>query len=172
MNNKGEISELSTRVHVRLRWAVTLAWAGLIFYLSTGAFGGSFTEALLRLILGLLRVTVSPATFDLLHLLMRKSAHLTEYGIFALLIYVSLLNEKELAWRPRKALIAVLIAGGYSLTDEFHQRFVPGREPSLKDCGIDTIGAIFAMTLAYLRCRLVPGRTILGSPGQETASEI
>src|SRR5205823_10555831 len=70
-------------------------------------------------------------------------------------------------WRPRRALGCVLVAGAYSLADEFHQTFVPGRTPSLADCGIDTTGAALGalvrseehtselQSLAYLVCRLL-----------------
>jgi VanZ family protein len=43
------------------------------------------------------------------------------------------------------------VAGAYSLTDEFHQTFVPGRGPSLIDCGIDTTGAALGALVFYGR---------------------
>jgi VanZ family protein len=137
-----------------MRWSTTLAWAGLIFYLSTGTFGGSFTEWLLTEVLRILHLTISDRTFAVLHFLLRKGAHLTEYAIFALLLYSSLLKDETEAWRPRTALVSVLITGLYSLSDEFHQSFVPGRGPSLKDCALDTAGAILAMLGVYLLTRL------------------
>ncbi len=130
---------------------MTVVWAAFIFYLSTAGFGASFSEWLLREILSLLRVTVPPATFDLLHLLLRKAAHITEYGILGLLVYASLLEAREFEWRPRLALRSIVIAGAYSLTDELHQRFVPGRTASFVDCGIDTAGAALATLVVYGR---------------------
>jgi VanZ family protein len=38
-------------------------------------------------------------------------------------------------------------SGSYSLTDEFHQLFVPGRHASLFDCLIDTMGALMGLLL-------------------------
>ena len=131
--------------------AVAIAWAGLIFYLSTGTFGGSLTASLLGQILGFLHVAVSPGTFDTLHHLMRKSAHLTEYAVFAMLLYGSAEDARPFDWRARRALLSIVVAGVYSLTDEFHQRFVPGRGPSLVDCGIDTVGATLGVLLFYVR---------------------
>lgn len=144
---------ISKRERVRaVVWKiVALAWAGLIFYLSTGTFGGSFTTSLLIEILEFLRISVAPATFGLLHHLMRKSAHVTEYAVFAMLIYGSAEDSRPFDWRPRRALLSVVIAGVYSLTDEFHQRFVPGRGPSLVDCGIDTVGATLGVLLFRVR---------------------
>jgi VanZ family protein len=123
---------------------MTVVWAGLIFYLSTAGFGASFTRWLLYLILDLLHTTVSPHTFEVLHLCLRKLAHMTEYGIFSLLIYASSLDAVDFEWRPRLALRGIVVAALYSLTDEYHQSFVVGRTPSIVDCGIDTVGASLA----------------------------
>jgi len=130
-----------------VRWGITLVWAALIFTLSTETYAGSLSALLLRDFLDLLRVTVSPATFDTLHHLLRKSAHVTEYAIFGMLLYHCLLGSNRTVWRAKLAALSVLIAGAYSLTDEFHQIFVPGRTASLLDCGIDTMGAMLGMLL-------------------------
>jgi VanZ family protein len=47
------------------------------------------------------------------------------------------------------------IVGLYSLTDEFHQRFVPGRNASLVDCGIDVAGAAIALIIIFEACRFL-----------------
>lgn len=131
-------------------WRVlTVAWAGVIFYLSTEAFSGSFSAWLLAQFLGLLHISVSPTTFSTLHLLLRKLAHLIEYAIFGLLLYRSISNSPEFEWRARAAGWAVLAAALYALTDEFHQSFEPGRNASLMDCGIDTAGAALALLGIY-----------------------
>jgi VanZ family protein len=127
----------------------------LIYELSTASFGSSFTEWLLSEILNLLGLRLSPATLRLLNFSVRKLAHLTEYAIFAQLLYISLLASDEWEWRPRTALWSVLIAGAYSLTDEFHQLFVPNRTASLADCALDTTGAILGLVVSYLATRLV-----------------
>jgi len=143
--------------HPKFRWFMVVAWAGLIFYLSTSGFGVGFTEWLLIQILGLLHATVSPQTFEVLHHLMRKAAHMTEYAVFCLLLYAAFLDADDFEWRPRLALRSVVIAGIYSLTDEYHQTFVPGRTPSIIDCGIDTAGAALStlIVLAWSRRKTV-----------------
>jgi VanZ family protein len=122
----------------------------LIFELSTEGFGSSFTEWSLGQILSLFQLHVSPGTLDLLNFLVRKLAHLTEYALFAQLLYVSLLGALELEWQPRTAFWCAVIAGAYSLTDEFHQLFVPNRTASLVDCAIDTTGAILGLLVVYV----------------------
>jgi VanZ family protein len=142
-------------IHPKLRWLMVLIWAGFIFYLSTSGFGPSFSKWLLVRVLSLLHVSVSPQTFEFLHFCLRKLAHLTEYCIFSLLIYISLLNAEDFEWRARLALRSIVIAGLYSLTDEYHQSFVATRTPSLIDCGIDTSGAAFGALMVFVWDRLV-----------------
>ena len=137
-----------------IRWIATTAWAGLIFYLSTQKFGSSFSEGLLKEALGSVHWHVSAYTFEILHLLIRKLAHLTEYGILGLLLYGSLEWEPQMSWNFRRMVLALLIVAAYSLTDEFHQLFVPGRGASLVDCGIDIagggVGMLFRFTQKHL----------------------
>ena len=133
-----------------LWWGVTIAWAGLIFYLSSHTYGPSFTQRLVALALYLVHVRLSPHALFRLDAVLRKLAHVTEYGIFALLLYGLPVGPRQYLWRPRRAALCVLAAAAYSLTDEFHQLFVPGRHASLLDCGLDTFGAAFAM-LALVR---------------------
>jgi VanZ family protein len=132
-----------------LVWATTVVWAGLIFSLSSETFGSKLSAWLLAQLLQLLHIQVSAASFAVLHFLFRKLAHLTEYAFFSLFLYYSFEGSQPHAWRLRRAFWAVLVAGLYSLTDEFHQHFVPGRSASLIDSGIDTLGAVAGMLVLY-----------------------
>jgi VanZ family protein len=131
------------------RWVITLAWAALIFHLSTQTFNPRFSRALLAWTLQLLHLGVSSGTFGLLHASLRRLAHLTEYAVFALLLYGFPGEKNRNFWRPRRAIYCILIAAAYSLTDEVHQLFVFGRHASLLDSGLDTIGAALAMLVPY-----------------------
>ena len=147
-----------------LWWVMTVAWAALIFFLSTRTFAPDFSKGLLALMLQFLHLQVTPSTFVVLHALLRKSAHLTEYAIFALLLYGFPYKKPQALWQPRRAVICVAIAAAYSLTDEFHQSFVPGRHASLGDCGLDTIGATIAMLVPYTRKKISLFISTTGSP--------
>ena len=127
---------------------ITLAWAAEIFFLSTGSFRSSASESLLALTLAALNLNVSLDTVDILNTILRKLAHVSQYSVLTLLIYRSFGSWNR--WERRRAIWSILIAAIYALTDEFHQRFVVGRGPSLFDCGIDTIGAAIAMLLVHL----------------------
>jgi VanZ family protein len=138
---------------------MTIIWAGLIYFLSTGIFGGRLSVWLLTELLQLLHAQVSAATFATLHFLLRKLAHLSEYAIFSLFLYYAVEGSKPHAWRLRRAFLAITMAGLYCLTDEFHQAFVPGRRASVVDCGIDVLGATTGIVVLYGFDRLFPAKS-------------
>jgi VanZ family protein len=138
-----------TRLQAFLWWLPAIIWAGIIFYMSTKTFGAPFTNRLLRDILAAFHVEVSNHTFNLLAVGFRKLGHFTEYSIFAIFLYHAISDDHRSMWNPRKALACIVLAGLYSLTDEFHQRFVPGRGPSIVDSGLDTIGATLGIIIVY-----------------------
>jgi len=149
MNNSVAVADLVLfRRRVGLRLA-TLVWAVLVFYLSTERFGSDFSQILVAQALSLLHISVSPRTFHILDTLLRKIAHMTEYGILAFLVYGSFAEQQPFRWRLRQAIRCVGIVGLYSLTDELHQRYVPGRNASLVDCGIDVAGAAIAVIMIF-----------------------
>ncbi len=158
-------------------WLATVAWAGLIFHLSTPSFGADRSIPILARLLALFDLSVSQTTLDLLDTIIRKLAHLTEYAIFALLLYRSCYGSTTLpaascplptrcGWRPRLTFWCVVIAALYSVTDEYHQSFTPNRVPSALDCVIDTTGATVGMLIAYCavakRGDRVPGTAQFG----------
>lgn len=75
----------------------------------------------------------------------KKTAHLIEYGVLAVLLHRALLNSN--ITKQKAIILSVLIAGLYGVTDEFHQSFTPGREPRARDVAIDTIGAILGILI-------------------------
>jgi VanZ family protein len=94
----------------------------------------------------------SLSTILFLHLAIRKSAHVTEYFIFSVLLWRAIRSERN-QWQFRWALLAVLIAAVYASSDEFHQLFVPGRSASVHDVMIDVSGAILAQIVIWLWMR-------------------
>jgi len=154
MTNSVAVADLNlSKYRVALRLA-TVAWAVVVFYLSTERFGSDFSQALVAQALMLLHISVSPRTFHILDTLLRKIAHITEYGILAFLVYGSFGEQQPFRWRLRQAIWCVGIVGLYSLTDELHQRYVPGRHASLVDCGIDIAGAAIAVIVIFEARRL------------------
>jgi VanZ family protein len=139
--------------------------------MSTAAFSSYFTAWLLHQTLRMLHLRVSAHTFATLHFFIRKLAHATEYAIFSLLLYHSFEGNRPHAWRLRTAFWAILTAGVYALTDEYHQAFVPGRTASLLDCGIDTVGAALGMLVVYGNERLLQARNNSPAASSESMAE-
>ena len=69
---------------------------------------------------------------------LRKLAHLVEYVVLTALLFRAL--RLHMARKAYALLIAALVAVLYAFSDEWHQTFVPGREGSLRDVGIDALG--------------------------------
>src|SRR5277367_2783196 len=129
-------------------WILVLAWASVIFCLSTASFSEDHTSSFLIPAFHWLLPRATDAQIVLLHHLTRKAAHLTEYFIFGWLLLVAV-RSPERGWKLRWALLALLIAAGYSATDEWHQSFVPGRNASAWDSLLDTTGATAALAVAW-----------------------
>ncbi|MFH1807344.1 MAG: VanZ family protein [Pseudomonadota bacterium] len=104
------------------RGAVTAMYAGLIFALSSSSQP-----------LGL-----DPPDIPGLD----KLVHGLEFGVLALLLRWSLAGV-PVGWTGRtRDLLAVVLAALYGVSDELHQRLVPGRDASPWDSLADAIGAI------------------------------
>lgn len=90
----------------------------------------------------------------------RKVAHMTEYFILAITVtlpfYVYGLRGFPLL------LVAGIICVGFACTDEYHQSFVAGRAPSVRDVCIDSIGVFFGIMLVRIVCWtvLAPSRAM------------
>lgn len=75
----------------------------------------------------------------------RKGAHVTEYALLAIAIAFAFWNKGYKGYSL--FLRSVFLTAAYAATDEFHQRFVPGRSGELRDVLIDSIGAILGVLL-------------------------
>jgi hypothetical protein len=119
------------------RLAATVAWMGVIFFLSSQSR------------LPDLSLAFSDALQDVL-------GHFFAYGALALLTFWTL----EAFGARRPALWALVVALLYGMSDEFHQAFVPGRHPDPLDVATDIAGAAFTL----LALRLVRFRTRRPNP--------
>lgn len=87
---------------------------------------------------------------DNIHYYVRKAAHMTEYFLLAVAISFPLY-----VYRVRGIwliLLAGIVCVGFAGFDEYHQSFVAGRGPSLKDVGIDSAGALIGILLVQAFC--------------------
>jgi len=123
-----------------LAWWPALLWAAVIFSMSTDTFSSEHTGLVIEPILRWFYPAITIEQFELIHHLIRKSAHFTEYFIFALLLFRGIRGAR-LGWRWSWGLLALFIAAVYSALDEIHQAFVASRTASPYDSLLDTIGA-------------------------------
>ncbi len=128
-------------------WVLTALWAMKIFWLSTESFGGDRSGALLRALFALLHIDVSPDLFRAIHITLRKTAHLVEYGVLGGLVFRALAAAGSGTSRARLVRLSMAIAAAYALSDEIHQAFVRGRGPSVIDWMIDATGAALGIIL-------------------------
>ncbi len=91
-------------------WLPVVAWAGLIFALSSIPDLGT----------GL-------GTWDLV---LRKLAHAAEFAVLGFLLLRALGREA----------VALAVGIAYAASDELHQHFVPGRHGSVLDVLLDSVG--------------------------------
>ena len=168
-NHQQPIHPVYLQPRVVLLWVVTAAWAGTISVLSTGAYTSSVTGWLLAQILLSLHIHLTPHTFATVHFLIRKLAHCSEFAVFGLLLYHSFEPRHPERWDTRGAFGALLVAGLFSLVDEYHQSFVPGRTASLADSGIDTAGALLGMVLLYGGRRLQASHSSIAAENESEA---
>ncbi len=130
-------------------WWPALAWACVIFTLSTDSFSSEHTATVLSFFVKWLFPHMPEDQFNFIHHLIRKSAHFTEYFIFCLLIYRGVRGDRK-GWRWTWGISALAVAAGYSILDEIHQAFVASRTASPYDSLLDSIGAFFAFAVLYL----------------------
>ena len=76
---------------------------------------------------------------------LRKFAHMAEYGLLWLLWW------RALRWRRPALAVAITIA--YAISDEVHQSFVAGRHGAASDVAIDALGVGLAGLVVVLWAR-------------------
>lgn len=112
------------KIVVLNRFFPVFIWCGVIFFLSA-------------------QPTLPSASKFLLDYFLKKSAHIIEYAI------LFLLTIRSVRQHNKNTLMVFLFCFFYALSDEFHQRFVPGRHSNIFDVYFDSVG----MLIAFLRTK-------------------
>ena len=131
------------------RYGPLVAWMVFMFFASTGALSGENTSRIVRPLLLWLFPEISEEKIYLAHFVTRKVAHFLEYGLLAFLAARAFSSSSSPSLRRRWFLISLLLVVVYSLSDEYHQSFVPSRGASVYDILIDTLGGLTALLLYY-----------------------
>jgi VanZ family protein len=110
------------------RWAPVIAWAAVIFVLSSiPDLGTGLGET---------------------DLVLRKIAHAAEFAVLGLLLLRAVRREPA----------ALALGFAYAVSDEVHQHFVPGREGAPLDVAIDAVGVAIGVLLVGRRMALIGSR--------------
>lgn len=99
-----------------------------------------------------------------IHFITRKLAHMAEY--FALAVAVSFPLYVYGLHGILLMLVAGIICVGFACGDEYHQAFVAGRGPSVKDVCIDSVGVFFG--ILFVRIIGWTGRKTIFKPKEKT----
>lgn len=118
-------------------WLPVIVWAGIIFAFSSYP-------------------TTRASRIHWQDFIVKKTAHIVEYGVLSTLLYRGLKLEGLDTKRAGK--LTMFIAIFYGATDEFHQSFTPGREPTVRDVLFDTIGASLAIYFIWYQLQNLPAK--------------
>jgi VanZ family protein len=129
-----------------LVWSLILLWMIVIFLFSAqpAEETNSLSMNVAELILGAkasINTEINGTVGDIAWFngFVRKFAHFFLYFVLGLLMMYAM--GKSGVRGLKACLLSALICAVYAASDEFHQRFVPGREASGMDILVDTAGA-------------------------------
>lgn len=160
--NQEETKNSKTKRRSIVFMILALVWMGVIFYfshqpgeVSSNTSGGISTKIADSIIEVFHMDSTKEAVqkvHDIVEVLVRKSAHMTEFAILAVLL-LGVVYGREKVKHPY--ILSMLLAVCYAASDEVHQLFVPGRAGMLRDVGIDAIGAGLGILLICVIVNLI-----------------
>lgn len=89
---------------------------------------------------------------EVLQPIVRKTAHFSIYACMGVLTICFALTYKGTYYQ--KSICSTLFCLLYSISDEIHQSFIPGRSAQVSDVFLDTFGAIIGILLIYMIYRI------------------
>ena len=141
-----------------LFWILTAGWIVLIFYYSSES-GTDSTERSLS-VLRYIKIVFGESIIT--DVVLRKTAHVIEYSILTVLSFLAVrfTNKtsqiRSYAESPVKLVksdnemyiaLSLWLSLLTAVTDEYHQLFVDGRDGSIRDVLIDSIGIVIVLII-------------------------
>ncbi|HZJ46125.1 MAG TPA: VanZ family protein [Pyrinomonadaceae bacterium] len=139
-----------TKGRVLSRYVPLVVWLCVITYASSDGFSASNTSRIIGPVVLWLFPNTSEETMTLIHLIVRKIAHFTEYGILGFLAVRAFRTSPGSYLSRHWFVISFLLVVVYALLDEYHQSFVPSRTSSIYDSFIDMTGGLTVILLLRL----------------------
>lgn len=155
----GELEEGRSALDLVNWWGPVTLWMGFIIVASGDLFSSMHTGPWLSLVLGLVS-DMPDDSFGAVHAIVRKTAHLVEYGLLGYLSH----RAFQCTWRDwpgdRWRIASLILALACATIDELHQSTILSRTGSPRDVLVDVTGAwlgIYLFSLLALRSR---GRSV------------
>lgn len=134
-----------------------LLWLCLIFNMSGDRGSAENTRPLVRSILRRIApafaARLTPAQVERVDFNLRKTGHVLEYLILALLAYRAVRTDHP-RFRSRHVLFPMLLGVLYAASDEWHQSFIPSRWGVAADVLYDTFGTTLGTLFSQWREQL------------------
>lgn len=146
-------------------WLLVLLWVATILTLSADTFGAPNTSRYLTPLLRWLFPDITGNQIYRVHVLVRKSAHLTEYAVLGLLAFRALRLSLDVS-AIRLVLLTLLLVLSVAGLDELRQATLStNRTGSVTDVAIDfTGGAVGVLLIVALHRRLGVGPPVREEP--------
>lgn len=148
------------RVFLRY-WLPLLLWAALIFTASGDAQSAVRSSRIIGPLVRWLFPQLPEPTVEEVVFAVRKAAHVTEYAVFAWLVWRVCrrpVRNDARPWRWRDALVAWAVVAVYAVSDELHQALVPPRQGSPWDVLLDALGGALGLVALWAVYRRRAGR--------------
>jgi VanZ family protein len=94
-----------------------------------------------------------------------KVYHFLEYSVFSFLLFLAFFKAQKDFFKKNLFLLSSLIGIIYAYSDEFHQRFVPGRTYDLYDFLADCLGIILIQASLWIYLGWKNRRRVAGPKG-------
>src|SRR4029434_6459570 len=141
------------------RYGPVILWMVGIFLASTDGLSGTKTAAVMGPLLRWFFPQISEHRVELVHLLVRKAAHFSEYAVLGLLSARAFMGSSRAGLSRYWFIAALLLISLYAFSDEFHQSFVATRTSSVYDSLIDISAGLTALVVLALWRRVAARRT-------------
>ncbi|MBX3242876.1 MAG: VanZ family protein [Acidobacteria bacterium] len=153
------------------RYAPVILWAGVVLYLATSAGSASETSRFIGPLLDFFFPGMAAENRQIVHFLVRKTAHFTEYGIFAFFAARAFLSSSKDILRRRWFIFALFAALILAVFDEGGQAFRPDRTGALGDVFVDMLGAVTILVITALIHRKYPDHIIFSPTLSPSAND-
>jgi VanZ family protein len=134
-------------------WLPVLVWMALIFSASTDLLSSQRTSRIIGPLVRWMFPSLPEETVGQVVFVVRKTAHVTEYAVLAMLLWRALrrpVKPDPRPWSWREPAWALGLAALYAISDELHQSLVASRFGSALDVCLDTAGAAGGLFLVRM----------------------